>query len=174
MSILSRYLDTAEARREVENLQLNYDHLVQEHAATLGRVKRLEADLKEARAQIADYRMSAADGDTRRIAADNAHLRTERVQMIERAKVVVAERDAAVTARKVAENALNALRLNPAGDRWKTEADRHRATAARLDEDNDRLRRLVDEFEVDMAALRERLDKYRYWLVPADDLRGES
>lgn len=157
--IINKLIDTREAQLSAEAWERNFNRQLQENAELIGRVKRLERERTELKAQISDYR-KAADGDTRRLVAENSQLRKDKQQLFDRAKQVAEERDAAVTARRVAESALSALRHPPLADT--SEADRHRANALRLSDINDRQRAAIEAFEADIAELRARIKELEH------------
>lgn len=86
--IVGRILDVNAAKEEAQDWERQYHQLLQEHAKALGQIKRLKKDIAEKNAQLADYRASA-DGDTRKIAADNSYLRLEKAKLTEQARLVV-------------------------------------------------------------------------------------
>ena len=156
--IVNKLIDVREANLSAETWERNFNRQLQENAELLGRIKRLEKERTELKAQISDYR-KAADGDTRRLVAENAQLRKDKQQLFEQAKQTAEQCNAAIVARKVAESALSALRHPPLAT---PEADRHRANALRLSDINDRQRAAIEAFEADMAELRARIKELEH------------
>lgn len=156
--IVNRLIDVREANLSAETWERNFNRQLQENAELLGRIRRLEKERAADRAIIADFR-SAADGDTRRLVAENTQLRKDKVTLFEQAKLSADKCNQAIVARRVAESALSALKTPPAGDAAKREAEQHRANAQRLTDELTAMRQKVEDFEAEIAELRAQLEK---------------
>lgn len=167
MSILSRYLDTSEARREAEGWERNHAQLIQQHADALGKLKRAEAENARLVGENRKLRgkvfalAAAADGDLRRILDSQAYERDRAEKALVEVDVLKADLAAAVTARQVAERAVDATRIPPAVDRQEAQ---DRANLYAKEDINAQLRRLAEDLEARVAELeaelRATLDKH--------------
>lgn len=155
--IVNKLLDTREAQLSAETWERNFNRQVQENAELLGRIRRLEKELAAGRDIIADYR-KAADGDTRRLVAENTQLRKDKTTLFEQAKQTAEKCNEAIVARRVAESALSASRLPASLDL----GSRDRANAQRLEEVNAAMRQQLEDFEADMAELRARIKELEH------------
>lgn len=160
--IVGKLLDTSAAKHDAETWERHYREALQNWADEKGNVKRLTAELFEAKRQVADLQARAGEsGDAHvlRLSADLTYARAlaDRTRKEHRAEVeaLVAERGEALTARDVALRALEVSRVPAAGGL----GSRDRENAQRLSEINERQRAAIEAFEADIAELRARLEK---------------
>lgn len=131
---------------------------------------RLRRENSELRQQAADLRQRADEDATdhvRRLSADLVAARRAAAEQSNRYSAEVhrlqAERDAALAAKRVAENALSAFQIPPLpGDAAKREAEQHRTNALALEEQNAAMRQQLEDFETDMAELRARIKELEH------------
>ena len=145
---VGRILDSAEARREAENLLCNYNQLLQDYATAKGTIKTLEAENRQLRQKARDLE-DALDGETERLVASLTFERDRKDKAVAQALALQAERDTALAGRRVAERALDAARIPVVARR----EEQDRANAYKLADANDQLRRLSEDLERRVAEL---------------------
>lgn len=153
---VGRYLDVSEARQNAEAWERNHARLLRDYAEVLAKVKRLEGDNAHLEGVAAKLRREvaaltdAASGDAGKLLASLASERDRKDKAVARAFALQSERDAALTAARVAQRALDAARV-PVDSRPSIQ---DRANHYALSDANDKLRAQIEQFERDIAALR--------------------